>query len=390
MPDYTLDPRLLKVPFMALKKAIIAKVGRRQEDKDAVFHSSTKFALAELATRYNIDITDVLNSVGPLQGFEAREAREAEARAAAASMNELLAAYPEDDDPRLSRRSSEASVRESGWIATRLYEMENSAGVPKRLSGMGGIATKLYEMEYGESAPDFQVDDEVGAPLPLSAATLANSMRVLMTPRQAEPIGEWTTHAWLDSLVDGLVDGLAPALLPPPGESALAYASGLSAPQIEWLLHKGNVLETLAAVIAQGAKHLGEEPTSARSQGGEAHSMSGTLGSHAARHSSSSAARAAESLLLGAELDLLPTELRARIEAAMQERDAEIARLYGEVERLTVENEQLRSAASRKKEEHGAAALPLELDTFVPSPRVRVGVQISESGHAVCRLRILQ
>ena len=68
MPDYTQTPGCSRCRY-GLKKAIIAKAGRRQEDKDAVFHSSTKFALAELATRYNIDITDVLNRSGRFRGL---------------------------------------------------------------------------------------------------------------------------------------------------------------------------------------------------------------------------------------------------------------------------------------------------------------------------------
>ena len=83
--DYTTDPRLSKVPFMTLKKAIVAKVGSNKEAKDAIFHSSSRFALAQLATTYEVDITDLLNAVGSFEEFAAQAAKEAEAKAAAAA-----------------------------------------------------------------------------------------------------------------------------------------------------------------------------------------------------------------------------------------------------------------------------------------------------------------
>ena len=86
---------------------------------------------------------------------------------------------------------------------------------------------KLYEMVWRECTR--LPGRRRGGLRSLSAATLANSMRVLMT-RAGRAHRRWCPHGSTRSLMTA--GWTAPALLPPPEKSALAYASGLSAPQI--------------------------------------------------------------------------------------------------------------------------------------------------------------
>ena len=58
--DYLADPRLMKVGFMLLKKALIDA----DVPKADLANASTKFALVAIAEKHNVSLASVLDSVG--------------------------------------------------------------------------------------------------------------------------------------------------------------------------------------------------------------------------------------------------------------------------------------------------------------------------------------
>ena len=129
--DATLDPRLPKVAFMALKKHVVANVPSDSETKDQVFRASTKFAIVQIAMQHKVDISALLDAHGTVEDAQAELAAKAEAKkkeeeAAAAQKAAEAAAAAEAE----AKAKAEAEKKATAAVATSdIAEAEQAAAL---------------------------------------------------------------------------------------------------------------------------------------------------------------------------------------------------------------------------------------------------------------------
>ena len=67
-PDYLTDARLMKIPFLEIRRSITVACddddAKLESVKKQLFYASTKFALVQVAEAHGVKLADLLDSVG--------------------------------------------------------------------------------------------------------------------------------------------------------------------------------------------------------------------------------------------------------------------------------------------------------------------------------------